>query len=104
MNQEQFDTAIELLKGKETYKEKLEFLINYLKIDDIDLKFVTKDVILESALENKNRLKYRQTIRLSNYISTEVNILICPENSDFSISKENEYKNHNKLNLLCLKS
>ena len=54
-------------------------------------------------MNNKNSSKYGQANRLSKRISVEVNRLICPENSNFSIRKENHYKNHDQLNFTLLK-
>ena len=44
MNQEQFHRVIGLLKHEETNKERLEYILQYLKIDSIDLDCVTKMV------------------------------------------------------------
>ena len=54
-------------------------------------------------MNNKNSSKYGQANRLSKRIYVEVNRLICPENSNFSIRKENHYKNRDQLNFTLLK-
>ena len=54
-------------------------------------------------MNNKNGSKYGQANRLSKRISVEVNRLIYPENSHFSIRKENHYNNHYQLDFTLLK-